>query len=280
MIINKKINNSILYYHDKSDPYFSMIPISYYYFVKSRLERVIEKIDKTISVSLGRTEIDSDINIDIQFEHAIYRNEKNEPYYPLFHNYNRIQNNNIIIEYSATNYEICNLHKLEIDFIDKLIYIPPLIYDTPILNNNNRYKNVVTLHSMNERRGIIHEQYKIDSVGSFDDEVISKTYQNYKILMNVHQSDKFLTIEELRILPALMNGILIISETGPFYDKIPYHEHIIWSEYESLIDTTKNVTQNYEVFKAKHQNNLSHTLNMLSEKINSDLQQKIEKILS
>ena len=53
------------------------------------------------------------------------------------------------------------------------------------------------------------------------------------------------TFEELRVLPALLNGVIIISENVPLKEKIPYSEYIIWVEYEKLAETTLEVYNNY-----------------------------------
>jgi hypothetical protein len=258
-----------------------MTPLPYYYFIKSRLERVLKNTEKKFSVSLGNTGVDSDIKIDIQFEHAIFEDKTTGTYRPLFHNYDKIKNNDIIIEYSATNFEICQMYKSELDFTDKVIYVPPLMYDSPNLNTNgNRDKNIIVFHASNERRGFITNQCDAESFGSYDDDVIAKTYQNYKILLNIHQTDNFVTIEEFRILPALMNGILIISESGPLIEKTPYYNHIVWADYDSIVNVTKNVLKNYDVLKTKHHHKLEENLNNLSNKIDLDLYNKIKEILS
>ena len=64
-------------------------------------------------------------------------------------------------------------------------------------------------------------------------------------MVNVHQTDHHHTFEELRVLPALLNGVIVISEDVPLKEKIPYSEYIIWVEYDKLSETTLDVYNNY-----------------------------------
>jgi hypothetical protein len=282
MVVEKKINDCTLYYFDESSKYyFTMMPFHYYFFIKKRLERVLERIPKKFSISLGDTGVKTDIKIGFQVEHQIYEDKTTGSYYPFFNNYEPIYNNDIIIEASSTNFESCKLHVNDDIFLKKLIYIPSLIYDFPKLGTNSeRIKDVVSCHHGNERRDIINKKYNIDSVGTYDFEQIRKIYQNYKILINVHQTHNLSSMEDLRIWPALMNGILIVSEVGPLVEKTSYYNHIIWTKYDSIIDTVTNVLSDYDRIKQKHHENLSQTLQKVSDEIDLDFYNKIKEILS
>ena len=91
--------------------------------------------------------------------------------------------------------------------------------------------------------------------------------QKNKILINVHQTDHHHTFEELRVLPALLNGVIIISEDVPLKDKIPYNEFIIWSDYDKIVDKVKEVYENYEFYYNKIfvNSNLSEILMSMTE---------------
>jgi hypothetical protein len=88
----------------------------------------------------------------------------------------------------------------------------------------------------------------------------------YKILVNIHQTDMYSTLEELRVLPALMTGILVISEDSPYKEHIPFSKHIIWSSYDDIVDTVNNVLENYDFFREKYLNNLNLTLKTMKDK--------------
>ena len=101
----------------------------------------------------------------------------------------------------------------------------------------------------------------------FDKKCLLELYQKNKILINVHQTDHHHTFEELRVLPALLNGVIIISEDVPLKDKIPYNEFIIWSDYDKIVDKVKEVYENYEFYYNKIfvNSNLSEILMSMTE---------------
>ena len=86
-------------------------------------------------------------------------------------------------------------------------------------------------------------------------EKLREIYDFSKILINIHQTDTNHTFEELRVLPALSRGVIIISELSPYIDEIPYWEFIIWSEYDKLCETVLDVIKNYEYYQKKLFNN-------------------------
>lgn len=73
-------------------------------------------------------------------------------------------------------------------------------------------------------------------------------YRNTKILINIHQTIYHHTFEEIRCLPALFNGVIVISEISPLHKLIPYNELIIWCEYDNIFEKTKEVLDNYEKY--------------------------------
>jgi hypothetical protein len=73
-------------------------------------------------------------------------------------------------------------------------------------------------------------------------------YKNSKVLVNVHQTDHHHTFEELRVLPALLNGVIVVSEDVPLKEKIPYSDYIVWASYDNIAQTVKDVSNNYEYY--------------------------------
>jgi hypothetical protein len=53
-------------------------------------------------------------------------------------------------------------------------------------------------------------------------------------------------------LPALCNGVLIVSEDVPLKEEIPYGSSIMWAPYEYLTGAVMDVQENYE----NHWNNI------------------------
>jgi hypothetical protein len=93
----------------------------------------------------------------------------------------------------------------------------------------------------------------------------------YKILVNIHQTDHYQTLEELRVLPALMTGILVISEDSPYKEHIPFSKHIIWSTYDNIVDTINNVLDNYDFFRKKYLTDLNLTLQKMKSESDNEM---------
>ncbi len=79
----------------------------------------------------------------------------------------------------------------------------------------------------------------------YDVSSLRRVYRRSRILVNVHQTDHHDTLEELRILPALLCGVLVISEDVPLKAHIPYARFVIWSRFEDLADTIAKVDADY-----------------------------------
>ena len=72
-----------------------------------------------------------------------------------------------------------------------------------------------------------------------------------RILVNVHQTGHHHTLEELRLLPALLSGVVVVSEDVPCRELVPYHEYIVWTDYDSLSSTVARVNREYDAYFAK-----------------------------
>ena len=99
-------------------------------------------------------------------------------------------------------------------------------------------------------------------------------------MINIHQSDKYQTFEELRCLPALQNGVIVISEKSPFMEKIPYSHMIVWCEYSEIMNKIKQTLNNYHslhdsIFCKKN----IQLLKRLDEDNKFNLERKINDIL-
>ncbi len=51
-----------------------------------------------------------------------------------------------------------------------------------------------------------------------------KLYGSKAILINVHQTSHHHTLEELRLLPALLRSMAIVSEETPLFKHVPYSD--------------------------------------------------------
>jgi hypothetical protein len=142
----------------------------------------------------------------------------------------------IIIEYSMMN--IYNMESTSVwrRFLKKVVYVPAIPFDYEPSSSNNRNESIsrTIIYLPGRRYQILHE---LNSAGmtttnhaeSYTLSDQSLIYSRTKILLNIHQSENHHTLEEFRVLPALLRGAIIVSEDIPIKHVVPYHNYIIWS---------------------------------------------------
>ena len=159
-----------------------------------------------------------------------------------------------VIEYSQPNIENIRQSGLFNDYLEKVVYIAPLIYDAPVLNFEQEKKHpCITLFGNPEepkRKDFLqrmrdHGVESSNITGIFGKDGLRQQYAETGIMVNIRQTPHHDTLEELRILPALLNGVIIISEDVPLREKVPYNEFIIFSDYDSIPAKIKYVQENY-----------------------------------
>jgi hypothetical protein len=239
------------------------------------------------------------IKININYEHTLVKKggrsvmqncvegnvftNNGEPYLVRIERYDELSNGDIIIDYSIPN--ICNvfLSKQYDNFFKKMLYISPVlyVYDLQKYNFNKRKISLLTtfINTNEPRRRALLDKIKSYNLehknvnDCFDKTKLEELYLNTKIIINIHQTNDHHTFEELRCLPALLSGVIVISEISPLNNLIPYNDLIIWTSYDDVIKTTIKVIDNYDyyynkIFNSKilselHKNNiqkLKHTL--------------------
>ncbi len=193
------------------------------------------------------------------------------------------------IEYSRPNIENIKSCKKLSPFLTKIIYVPPLLCEyAPLSENRNEYNVITSFYILeNEerpRRKVLFDQLKQNFPGYcnipkvFGNDLYHNFYKKAKILINIHQTDYHHTFEELRVLPALLNGLIVIAEDSPLKETIPYHEFIIWTRYEDVIEVTKKVLTEYDFYYNKiHGNsNLQNVINNMKTELSNELASKFE----
>jgi hypothetical protein len=263
-----EVNNNKIAFNEEHN----IIIREYYLYCLSVLVEWLSNKDLNLNIIFGDYSIDFGNNnkvvkLDIQCEHTlvkpggrsisefIYGNTKydngtyliridNRPYY---------ESIDYVIDYSLANLFNISSNNIFDRYLKKVAYISPIIYENTFFDKTNR-TDIITMFvdPHNHRRNIIldnlkNEQITITKVDNcYSKEDLKNIYSKTKVLINVHQTDYHHTFEELRVLPALVNGVLVVSEDVPLKEKIPYSNFIIWSKYEDLASTTKTVLSNYD----------------------------------
>jgi len=278
MVIDQ-INKSVIVY----DYNYDKLIQEYYNYSTNLLKAWLAKANTSYNIILGNYYYNFNNNnnktfkIDIQCEHTlvkvggrsvqqlIYGNVPYEEgtYLIRVDNFDYYNSLDFIIEYSLPNlYNISTNNSLK-TYLDKNIYIAPLLFDTNFISFERT--NIITMFTdnSNQRRSDILQQLKNNNINytavsnCFTNECLFNVYKKAKILVNIHQTDHHHTFEELRVLPALLNGVIVISEEVPLKEKIPYQEYIIWASYNNIAEKTKEVADNYNYYFNKIFNNIN-----------------------
>lgn len=266
----EQINGACLVYN----PRHTMFIREYYLYCVDLFRRSLRAVDAKINVIFGDYTVDfgnghRTARVDIQFEHTLVKpggrdsagaisgkiaiGDGPDRYLVRIQNHDYLKTLDLIIEYSMPN--MVNMRESGVldDFLKKTVHISPLIYDMDF-GRHNRAGDLITLFSDVDqpRRKIFLDRIGDSALpsrnvrGLFDKAGLQALYKRTKILINVHQTGHHDTFEELRVLPALLRGVVIVSEDVPVKEHIPYGAFIIWSSYENMIDTARSVYENYD----------------------------------
>ena len=168
----------------------------------------------------------------------------------------KLPRHDIIVQYSMPNIQNFKLsNQFSADLLEKLIYIPSLEYEYNPYHLDRAITPITTFirpevprrHSIIqglEAKGIRVENH--NQILSRDR--MKEIYDASAVLLNIHQTPYHHALEELRILPALMRGVIVISEVSPLTETIPYSSFIVWSTINDLPATVTDVVTNYETY--------------------------------
>lgn len=290
----------------------------YYNYVLDMLKDALKELDTPVNIvfgNLNEKKIKFDvrnmvIRMDIQYEHTLVKDggrsvdekifgvtplmyEEEGTYLVRIPDYDHYSKQDITIEYSLPNiYNIIESAPLDprlLDYARRTLYIPAVIYDEADFGDPNNKAEIFTLFSSNPspRRAKVSRLAKSEDLNVsdvkdvFSKEDLKKIYQKSKVMVNVHQTDHHHTFEELRCLPAIANGVIIVSEDVPNKKRIPYYKSIMWCKYENLIETVDAVQYNYKhYYKKLFTNSLKHELNTSRKVYTVALKNKISQAVT
>lgn len=238
--------------------------------------------------------------IFINYEHNLVHPAV--PYYPIFGNIpvkgeenlrylvrieqpNRLVNSDFYLEYSMPNIENMKSCVQLSPLLNKVIYFPPILCEYSPESDKRSENNLLTsFYILNPegrpRRKMLHDRLKSEINGyinipmSFGQDLYDNYYKKSKVMVNVHQTDHHHTFEELRVLPALLNGMVVVAEDSPLKEKVPYHEYIIWAKYEEIVDVAKDAIERYDFhYDRIHgpQSKLRSIIESMNEQLDRDL---------
>lgn len=156
-----------------------------------------------------------------------------------------------IIDYSKANIEHIQNSNLSYLYEGKAFYIAPLLGNE---NNAAGPKNPPSVKTMfgspnlGRRSQLIRNlrdaNLEPQNILNYDD--YSQAFEDCAILANYRQFSHFRTVEELRILPALLNRVVVVSESSPYQESIPYRKFVRFAGPDSFLKEISKVFSNYE----------------------------------
>ena len=175
-------------------------------------------------------------------------------------NLDKLEKSDIVFDYSRINLINIKSSTQFKNLADKTFCISPAIYAIKpqhfIQNATRTYDTVTMFGNPDEgrRKAFLEElsrrQIHFQNVNNTFEHV-DLLYQKTKILINIRQTDHHDTLEELRVLPALRCGVIVISEIAPFCELTRYAKFVIWGKLEDLPDLVLSVQRNYAQVHAK-----------------------------
>ena len=173
----------------------------------------------------------------------------------------------LVVEYSRPNIE--HLRRSGAS-VDRAVYVPPLLWPyEPGVGSGRRIRFLVTFagHSRTPRRADFLRSCRragldVVAVGNASTAAsLRALLDSTQILINVHTTAHHHTLEEYRVLPALLRGCVVVSEDVPLAREVPYADSIVFAPYERLVATAARVGREYaSAWAATHGPTLGATL--------------------
>ncbi|MBB5209240.1 hypothetical protein [Chiayiivirga flava] len=162
----------------------------------------------------------------------------------------------VVIDYSQANIEHLRRSGHFEDYLRRVVHVAPLLYpfEPP---QSPRPRTAITLFAdtaQPRRARFLREANAADLPlrnvrRTFDAARLRALYRDTRVLVNVHQTDHHDTLEELRVLPALLCGVVVVSEDVPLRETVPYAPFIVWAPYGRLVETVRDVLAHYDEYR-------------------------------
>jgi len=264
------IHNSIFYFEDSSEIYYKYIVNLITDFLQYHNNININIIFTYDNCDYNFNNNNKTVRISLNYEHTLVKqngrdssdsptgnikDENYNNYLVRIDRFNFLNTCDIIIDYSIPNIHNVYRSKLFTDFSNKHIYIFSSIYDLYFIKENRNIESLTTFIDITQpRRELLFTNIRNQNIphininNVFGKCELQELYKNTKVLINIHQTNHHHTFEELRVLPALQCGVIVICEYSPLSELIPYNDYIIWTSYDSILYKTREVLNNYDYY--------------------------------
>lgn len=164
----------------------------------------------------------------------------------------QLESLDLVVDYSLPNIENLGRAGGFEAYLERCIHLAPLLCDVHLLPRATGARAITLFADTRQPRrraflgsartaGLRLRNHK----GIYSRIGLQELHDRSAILVNVHQTPDHHTFEELRVLPALMRGVLVVSEDVPLRQLVPYHEHVIWADHGQLAARVRAVQDDY-----------------------------------
>lgn len=156
-----------------------------------------------------------------------------------------------VIDYSNTN--IRNVLSSDKAFLyeAKAQYVAPLLGNQKEISEPRPNGQVATMFGsphLGRRAKFLRELSEsgvsVTNIREYDDYNIA--FSDTSILLNYRQYNHFQTLEELRVLPALMRGVIVLSERGPLWEHVPFAQVLEAFDPGEIVSSIRDLQATYK----------------------------------
>lgn len=267
MLVTEKINNVTIAY----DPHYTHSVREYYLYCIHLFRKIMQYKDPEINIIFGEADYDfkNDLPIKrviLQYEHTLVKPggrdsdgfptgqismNHNGFYLVRLANYPLIERSDVVIEYSIPNERNIFYSTAYPAYNNRRIYVAPCLYEVDFRTNRSRDVSTNFFDTNQPRRRQLLDALQKVGVRNYHayDCHLTELYSSTKVLVNAHQTDHHDTLEELRVLPALRRGAIIVSEHSALEECVPYKNHVIWANYNDIPAVVEDVLKNYNDYR-------------------------------
>ena len=168
--------------------------------------------------------------------------------------YDRLRRCDRVIDYSLPNLANIATCPRYADHLARSVHVAPLLAgEAPAVQDGGRRDVVTTFTDSGQPRRsellarLAREGIAVRNVtGVYDEHDLVRLYGGAEVVVNVRQTDHHDTLEELRVLPALLCGAIVVSEDVPLRSLVPYERFIIWADYDRIPGAVRGALANAE----------------------------------
>jgi hypothetical protein len=147
-----------------------------------------------------------------------------------------------VIDYSLPNLANIASCPLFAEHLARSVHVSPLLGGpAPAVRTGGRRGVVTTFTDPRQPRRrellarLAREGIGVRNVtGVYEERGLRRLYGGAEVVVNVRQTDHHDTLEELRVLPALLCGAIVVSEDAPLRSLVPYERFVIWADYDRI----------------------------------------------